>query len=149
MRRSEAVLLAVGGLDEAAGTLTFWRPKGRDWHCVGLPAEAVAVLARWIMAERARRTMHAGSHLFLSQKGGPLSGGQLARSIRRACLEAGIPRVKAHAHCLRRSRATHLLEASDGDYRLAQAALGHRSVATTERYLSSNREAELMRRLGL
>ena len=147
LRRSEAVLATVGGLDGA--TFTFWRPKVRNWHAVGLPPEPVAVLEAWIRAERSRRPMNRRSLLFVSQKGGALSGGHLARILRRACLEAGIPSLKAHSHVLRRSRATHLLEASDGDYRLAQAALGHKSVSTTEAYLCSNREADLMRRYGL
>lgn len=66
-----------------------------------------------------------------------LSAKQVELGVERACEMAGIPRI--HPHALRHSFATHAVEAGFHQLEL-KAALNHKSLATTERYVHENRE---------
>jgi len=72
--------------------------------------------------------------VFLSRRGGGhLDQTAVLRIVRQAARRAGLD-VNASPHWLRHSHATHALERG-APIHLAQATLGHASVATTDRCL--------------
>jgi integrase len=64
----------------------------------------------------------------------PQSLGDLVTELIREAV-GGVPYDGRTAHALRHSAATHMVDRG-GDVRDVQRILGHRSVATTERYIS-------------
>jgi len=72
--------------------------------------------------------------LFISMRGAPISKNALGSTVEKY---ARMARVKKHVTChlWRHSCATHLLK-NKANLRHVQEILGHRSLATTERYLS-------------
>ncbi|MDD2710291.1 MAG: tyrosine-type recombinase/integrase [Verrucomicrobiae bacterium] len=74
------------------------------------------------------------SHLFVSLRGQAISKNALGEIVEKYARRAG---VKKHVTChlWRHSCATHLLK-NNANLRHVQEILGHRSLATTERYLS-------------
>ena len=71
--------------------------------------------------------------VFRSRRGGPLSTVQAWRIVRQAARTAGLAQPVS-PHWLRHAHATHALDRG-APLHLVQATLGHRSVATTGRYL--------------
>jgi integrase/recombinase XerD len=71
--------------------------------------------------------------LFPSRKGGHLSPSQILRIVKSAAQQAGLT-LTVSPHWLRHSHASHALDRG-APIHLVQATLGHRSVATTGRYL--------------
>jgi len=66
------------------------------------------------------------------KRGEPYSARSINMVLKRSAARAGIHK-RVHAHMLRHSYATHLLE-SDVDIRYIQVLLGHKSSRTTEIY---------------
>jgi type 1 fimbriae regulatory protein FimB/type 1 fimbriae regulatory protein FimE len=92
---------------------------------------------------RKLREVTDGPHLFVSERGGPISADTVARIVTEAAQVAGIE-FHVHPHMLRHS-AGHML-ADDGlDTRLIQDFLGHRDIRNTVRYtkLSPHRLASV------
>ena len=73
-----------------------------------------------------------GVHIFVSERGAPLSAAGYQRMVARAGKAAGFPFL-IHSHMLRHSCGYKL--ANDGqDTRAIQHYLGHRAIASTVRY---------------
>jgi len=70
--------------------------------------------------------------LFTSERGGLVVESTLLRQLRRYCTELGLP-DGVDIHSLRRSYATHLLEAG-WDPRFVQDQMGHEYASTTGIY---------------
>lgn len=71
--------------------------------------------------------------------------------VKRACAQAGLPQHgRWGSHTLRKSFAHHVYHASGHDINLTRAALAHRDIATTQRYLTvSDEELQAtIRRIG-
>ena len=71
------------------------------------------------------------THLFLSERGRPLSADMVNRIIERAGQQSGLGHV--HPHMLRHS-AGYMLSNEGTDTRAIQAYLGHRNIQHTVRY---------------
>jgi type 1 fimbriae regulatory protein FimB/type 1 fimbriae regulatory protein FimE len=79
-----------------------------------------------------RRQWPDSAYLFVTERGGPMTSGNVRKVITRSCLEAGLP-FSVHPHMLRHSLGYKL--ANDGqDTRSIQAYLGHRSITNTVIY---------------
>jgi integrase/recombinase XerD len=128
--------------------LVLVRGKGGRERLVPLGGHAARAVSAWLSEGRAyirRRKkgdlvplpVRAGDHVFLNQRGLPLSRMGFWKILRHYLDKAGI---KSHAspHTLRHSFATHLLEGG-ADLRVVQELLGHASLATTEIYTHLDR----------
>lgn len=76
----------------------------------------------------------ADSYLLCNAKGKQIATRSLQRAFKRILLVAQLP-SHFHPHCLRHTYATHLLQASNLDFRFVQKQLGHSSIRVTEVYL--------------
>jgi len=111
-----------------------------------LPVDVSRLLGAYLEARRARGV--ASPYLFPSERGeAPLGARQVHRLFHERLAAAGIePRGRRLSpHCLRHSRATHLLEAGV-DIRAVQAMLRHATLATTGEYVHTD-EAKIIRYL--
>ncbi len=139
MRASEVCNLRLGDIDLKNGNILVDRLKGslRTTQSVtghrGEPLlDELKALREWL-----RKRPHDGSDfLFTSQKGGRLDRSQFFRVFRSVAAAAGLPPEKQHPHVLKHSLATHLV-AANVNLALVKTQLGHKSINSTMRYIST------------
>ena len=132
LRLSEALGLFPKDLDRDAGTLRILHGKGDVARTVGLDPTGFAVIEKWLEVRRQRR-LTGRSPVFCTLEGNPMQGPYVRALLRRLAIKAGIEK-RVHAHGLRHTHAAEL--AREGyPMNLIQAQLGHKSLATTSRYL--------------
>jgi integrase/recombinase XerD len=128
LRISEAVCLKPSDIDSQRMVIRVEQGKGRRDRYVMLSPALLEILRSWWRAEKPRHWLFPGDipghHI------GTGAVGDACRSIRKI---SGIRKPIA-PHSLRHGFAVHLLE-SGTDVRTIQLLLGHRSLATTARYL--------------
>lgn len=132
LRISEALAVLPKDLNPEAGTVRVLRGKGRTARLVGLDAGAWAVLQVW-MERRVQLGIGARAPLFCTLAGEPMKTAYVRAMLPRLARKAGIQR-RVHAHALRHSFAFDLVNERT-PLNLVQAALGHASIATTDRYI--------------
>jgi len=137
-RVSEVTALDLMSADRSDGLLLV-RGKGNRERIVPLGSYAAAALDRWTGTEgrgalAPARWQRRGdeSALFLTARGGRLTRQATFALLQRRAAVVGLSDVVS-PHVLRHSCATHLL-ANGADIRVVQEVLGHRSIATTQRY---------------
>lgn len=137
-RVSEATGLNVGDLDRTDGLLVL-RGKGDRERVVPVGSVAQQAVERWLSAGgrgalMPKRWAHRGDEaaLFLTARGGRLTRQAAFALLRRRARAVGLGEFVS-PHVLRHSCATHLLH-NGADIRVVQELLGHRSIATTQRY---------------
>ena len=144
MRASEVCNLRLDDVDLKNGHIVVTRLKGslRTTQAVtehrGEPLlNEVRALREWL-----RQRPNDGSDvLFVSQKGGRLDRSQFFRLFRSAAEVAGLSSEKRHPHVLKHSLASHLV-AANVNLALVKQQLGHKSIGSTMRYVStSDRQA--------
>ena len=134
LRVSELCGLDTSSLDLDAAAVVVWG-KGSKQRRVPLSEPSVAALRRWLPL-RHDVVLSVGpdaAALFGNERGHRLT----PRDVRRI-VDRRSP-VPTHPHALRHSVATHLLDGG-ADLRAVQELLGHRDVATTQRYTHVSRE---------
>ncbi len=134
LRVSELCDLDTASLDLDAAAVVVWG-KGSKQRRVPMSEPSVAALRRWlpIRHEVVPADGPAAAALFGNERGRRLT----PRDVRRI-IDRRSP-VPTHPHALRHSFATHLLDGG-ADLRAVQELLGHRDVATTQRYTHVSRE---------
>jgi site-specific recombinase XerD len=119
-------------LNAEAGTIRVLRGKGQKPRLVALDAGAWAVLQVWL-ERRSQLGITARSPLFCTLKGASMKTAYVRAMLPRLARKAGIQR-RVHPHCLRHSFAFELVNERT-PLHVVQAALGHASIATTDRYV--------------
>ncbi|MGA2051708.1 MAG: tyrosine-type recombinase/integrase [Opitutales bacterium] len=139
LRRAELRALDVADADLETGVLTVRRGKGGKGRVVPLTRTAGRCLEAYLRISRPSLLAgHASPRLFVSSALYPgldmgLGEHALGNLVKRYAVAAGIKK-KVTPHLWRHTCATHLLR-NNANLRHVQELLGHRSLATTERYL--------------
>lgn len=132
VRVSELCGIDVDAVDLLAQAVTVWG-KGAKQRRVPLSGPAVTAIAAWLPTRRDVVPASSGAAMFANERGNRLT----PRDVRRI-IDRRSP-VPTHPHALRHSFATHLLDGG-ADLRTVQDLLGHRDVATTQRYTHVSKE---------
>ncbi|MGH3265933.1 MAG: tyrosine-type recombinase/integrase, partial [Trebonia sp.] len=132
LRISEALSLELRDVDLDAGTVRVRHGKGDRSRTVGLDEQTTALLARWI-DRRKKLGPGARAPIFCTLQGGRLDSSYVRRLLPRLARKAGIDR-RVHAHGLRHTYAAELVREGTA-INVIRDALGHTSLAVTDRYL--------------
>jgi integrase/recombinase XerC len=134
LRVSELVGLNLGSVNFSDGMLLV-RGKGRKERIVPFGSKARQALEDYLPV-RERILMEekksGQAALFLNARGERLTARSVDRLVKKAVRRYG-PDVKVSPHSLRHAFASHLLT-EGADLRAIQEMLGHRSLATTQKY---------------
>jgi integrase/recombinase XerD len=128
LRVSELTHLRVADIDSQRMTIRVEQGKGQKDRYVMLSPRLLSELRAWWKQTRSPHWLFPGTP---PQE--PISIGAVQKACQQACRRAGIDK-HITPHSMRHAFATHLLEAGT-DLRRIQLLLGHRSLATTARYL--------------
>ena len=128
MRVSEAVHLQMRHVDSQRRMIRIEPSKGNRDRDVPLSPKLLELLRTYWRQVRPRKWLFPGQN-----PEQPLGREAVGPAVTLAARRAGLTK-KPSPHCLRHSFAVHLLEAGT-DLRQIQLLLGHRSLATTARYL--------------
>jgi site-specific recombinase XerD len=129
LRVSEAVHLTIPAIDSQRMVLRIEQGKGRKDRYVMLSPTLLEILREWWRVSRPRHWLFPGD-----RPGCPITTHAVDRACQQAHRRSGLAKPIT-PHALRHAFAVHLLEAGT-DVRTIQVLLGHRSLATTARYLA-------------
>ncbi len=133
LRISEALGVWPKDLDIGSNAVRVLRGKGRTSRLIGLDNGALSIIQLW-MQRRTLLGLDSRSPLFCTLKGEPLKAAYVRALLPRLAKKAGIQR-RCHAHGLRHAFAFEL--ANEGTpLHVIQATLGHKSLQTTQAYVS-------------
>lgn len=125
LRISEACCLKIAHLGDDSVRIMG---KGSKERIVPVHTRAINAIDTYL----GRFRNDDAAYLFISKKGNCVNRHQMFRRIKAYIQSAGL-RNELTVHSLRHSFATHLLNAG-ADIRVIQELLGHRDLATTDRY---------------
>jgi integrase/recombinase XerD len=128
LRISEAVRLTVPDIDSARMVIRVDQGKGQKDRYVMLSPKLLEILRDWWRVQRPKQWLFPGDI-----PGQHISADAVEQACQKARRRCPIPKATT-PHSLRHAFAVHLLE-SGTDVRTIQLLLGHRSLATTARYL--------------
>ncbi|HEY6369957.1 MAG TPA: site-specific integrase [Candidatus Sulfotelmatobacter sp.] len=128
LRISEAVRLKPTAIDSRRMVIRVVQGKGQKDRYVMLSAKLLQILRSYWKAVHPRDWLFPGGH-----PGQPITKDAVGNACKKAHRASGLTKPVT-PHSLRHAFAVHLLE-SGTDVRTIQLLLGHRSLATTARYL--------------
>jgi integrase/recombinase XerD len=128
MRVSEALHLRTRHIDSQRMMIRIEQSKGNRDRDVPLSPKLLELLRTYWRKVRPQQWLFPGQN-----PEQPLRRESVGQAVTQAARRAGLIK-KPSPHCLRHAFAVHLLEAGT-DLRKIQLLLGHRSLATTARYL--------------
>jgi integrase/recombinase XerD len=128
LRISEAVRLTSAVIDSQRMVLRIEQGKGQKDRYVMLSPKLLEILRDWWRVSRPKHWLFPGD-----RPDHPITRHAVERECQQAHRRCRIPKPIT-PHSLRHAFAVHLLEAGT-DLRTIQLLLGHRSLATTARYL--------------
>ena len=133
LRVSELVGLDLRHVNFGDG-MVLVRGKGNKERIVPFGSKAREAMQAYLPLRE--RTLHENkahtAPLFLNVRGGRLTARSVDRLLKKYVRRLG-PNVKVSPHSLRHAFASHLL-AEGADLRAIQEMLGHKSLATTQKY---------------
>jgi integrase/recombinase XerD len=129
LRISEAVRLKVTAIDSARMVVRVEQGKGRKDRYVMLSPVLLEILRSYWRAARSKAWLFPGLH-----DDWPITKDAVEAACQKAHRLSGLSKPVT-PHSLRHAFAVHLLESRTTDLRTIQLLLGHRSLATTARYL--------------
>jgi len=132
LRISEALALELRDVDLQAGSLRVRHGKGDKSRTVGVDEQTSALLARWLDRRR-RLSPGARAPVFCTLAGGRVDASYVRHLLPRLAAKAGLDR-RVHAHGLRHTYASELARERT-PINVIRDALGHTSLAVTDRYL--------------
>lgn len=147
LRVGELLALEPKDVDLERGAIVVLRGKGGRRRTIGIDPAALTVIERW-METRARVAAERGWRpslhpLFCTMKGTPVRAPYVRELLHRLGRRAEIAK-RVHPHGLRHTCAFDM--AMEGvPVHVIQRQLGHRSLNTTERYISHVAPAQLLR----
>ena len=107
-------------------------PRGDKSRTVGVDEQTAALLARWLDRRR-RLSPGARATVFCTLDGGRIDPSYVRHLLRRLAAKADLDR-RVHAHGLRHTYAAELARERT-PINVIRDALGHTSLAVTDRYL--------------
>jgi integrase/recombinase XerD len=128
LRVSEAVALTPPAIDSKRMVLRVEQGKGQQDRYVMLSPKLLEILRAWWRVEKPKDWLFPGDF-----PGQHITRGAVNRECKKAHHICNIPKPIT-PHSLRHAFAVHLLEQGT-DVRTIQLLLGHRSLATTAKYL--------------
>jgi integrase/recombinase XerC len=138
VRVSELCGLNLHDFDPSLGILRVLG-KGRRERVIPVPSKVSEGIQRWLHLREEFDPPSRELALFLNHHGLRLTPRGVEWILKERARRLGF-RPLPHPHLFRHSYATHLLEGG-ADLRSIQELLGHRSLATTQRYVQRNIKA--------
>ena len=136
LRIAEVLALEIKDIDLNSGTLTVLHGKGDKRRVLGIPPGCQAILEAWLQ-ERRGLGIGPGRPVFCvitkPRAGRELGHAYLREAVHEYGIRAGIEK-RCHPHQLRHSFAVRAMRRGV-PMPILQRMLGHKSLATTERYL--------------
>ena len=133
IRVSELAGLDLGDIDPSSGVIRVVG-KGNRERLVPIGRKALGAITdyRRMLGRKQDKTGGADEPLFLNKNGGRLTTRSIARILDNIAKACGLA-IPVSPHGLRHTFATHMLDAG-ADLRVIQELLGHKSLATTQKY---------------
>ena len=128
LRISETIRLTSPAIDSRRMVIRIEQGKGQKDRYVMLSPKLLEILRDWWRRERPTAWLFPGD-----RPGRPITRSAVEQACEKAHRRSRIPKPVT-PHSMRHAFAVHLLEAGT-DVRTIQLLLGHRSLATTARYL--------------
>ena len=132
LRINEALDLFPKDIDHEAGSIRILNGKGGRARTVGIDPAAGEVVDRWLEI-RSDLGVNGTHPLLCTLAGGRMGDAYVRVLLPRLGRKAGIEK-RVHAHGFRHTHAAQL-RAEGVDIGIISKQLGHRSIATTARYL--------------